>query len=228
MFNYRFLFLSLVISILLINPYEALADKFWIQTVDQDRVNCLLLKIESQNLICYNERVTMTYDLKLVKVVNVFRNGKNFRIDQVTEDKYSKLATGINNIYQEQVAILAQEKKAREISAKRNNNLFADNSGYGLGTHRPSTSVNVRKVFEYRELLKMSHSELHDIYMYVIRNEAQFPDRYLSRVDSASKFVRLQDAEDRVDRAYERGDSVSDIMDALNDYGEAWVDNEMN
>lgn len=106
--------------------------------------------------------------------------------------------------------------------------IFRDNSGYGLGHHKANTRINVKRIFKYRDLLRMDIFELCDISSYVIRNPNKFPTGYAESVDSALKYVRLQEAEERLDRAYERGDSVSAIMEASKEYGEAWVENEID
>jgi len=228
------IFIFLLVPFLeLMKPGKVLSDEFWIKTSDQKTgKECYLLKIEGENLLCYSSSVTFSYDLGMVEIISVDRNGKSYRIENITKAKYKGLTTAINNIYNEQAQIIANAKRIRlareKVQKQKNDGVFADNSGYGLGVHRPSTNVNVRRVYDYKLLLDMTHSELHDIYMYVIRNEKKFPPRYLNSVKSASKFVLLQNSKDRLDRAYERGDSVSEIMDALNDYGEAWVENEMN
>lgn len=207
----------------LIEPRIVLSDEFWIKTSDQKTgKECNLLKIEGEKLLCHSGSTIFVYDLGIVEIISIDRNGENYTIKNITKAKYKGLTTAINNIYNEQAKIIAS--LAREKAQK---DMLADHSGYGLGPYRPSTNVNVRRVYDYKVLLDMNSSELHDIFMYAIRNEKQFPSGYLDSVDSASKYLRLQNAEARVDRAFERGDSVSDMMDAANDYGKAWVENEM-
>jgi len=107
-------FFSILPLIGVIKPSTVLSDEFWIKTsIEKTRKQCNLLKIEDKTLMCYTGKITYTYPLSIVEIIDIGRKGKNYRIENPTKNQYGKLTTAINNIYNEQA------EKAKEIAKAR-------------------------------------------------------------------------------------------------------------